>query len=97
MDDYVLTNLVSARLRETIGDTAGARRTVARVSIALPVSPTYRSSYLREQARLGLQAGDTVEASRALRRYLALRADPEPGLRAQRDSLRERLALLVGR
>jgi hypothetical protein len=32
-----------------------------------------------------------------LRRYLALRADPEPGLRAQRDSLRERLALLVGR
>jgi hypothetical protein len=34
---------------------------------------------------------------RALRRYVSLRAGAEPGLRAQVDSARVRLAGLVGR
>jgi hypothetical protein len=75
----------------------GAARAIGRVEVALPVSPTYRSSYLREQARIGLELGDTAGAVRALRRYVALRADAEPALRAGADSVRARLAGLVGR
>jgi hypothetical protein len=95
--DWPLTNLVTARLREATGDVAGAARAIGRVEVALPVSPTYRSSYLREQARIGLELGDTAGAVRALRRYVALRADAEPALRAGADSARARLAGLVGR
>jgi tetratricopeptide (TPR) repeat protein len=97
MDDWPITNLVTARLREATGDLPGAARTIGRVQVALPVSPTYRSSYLREQARIGLEVGDTAGAVRALRRYLALRANAEPVLRAGIDSARARLAGLVGR
>ena len=53
--------------------------------------------YLREQARLALQAGDTASAVRALRRYVALRADAEAGLRPELDRARGQLAALVGR
>jgi hypothetical protein len=67
------------------------------VEVALPVNPTYRSSYLREQARIGLEAGDTTGAVRALRRYVALRSNAEPVLHASVDSARARLAGLVGR
>ncbi|HET8835044.1 MAG TPA: hypothetical protein VFN08_09955, partial [Gemmatimonadales bacterium] len=95
--DWPLTNLVTARLREATGDVTGAARAIGRVEVALPVSPTYRSSYLREQARIGLELGDTAGAVRALRRYVALRADAEPALRAGADSARARLAGLVGR
>ena len=80
-----------------MGDPGGARRAVARLPIALPISPTFQSTYLREAARLGLQAGDTVAAVRALGRYVSLRGDPEPALRAQRDSARAPLSALVGR
>jgi hypothetical protein len=38
--------------------------------VALPVSPVFQSSYLREQGRLALATGDTAGAVRALRRYL---------------------------
>jgi hypothetical protein len=97
LQDWRGTNLVTARLREALGDSAGARRAAARLPVELPVSPLYQSSYLQAQAGLDLSAGDTAAAVRALRRYLALRADPEAGLRAQRDSARARLAELVGR
>ena len=39
LDDWTVTNLVTARLREAIGDTAGAARVIARVPVALPVQP----------------------------------------------------------
>ena len=97
MDDWPITNLVTARLREATGDLPGAARTIGRVQVALPVSPTYVSTYLREQARIGLEAGDTVGAVRALRRYVGLRRDAEPVLRVGIDSARARLAELVGR
>jgi tetratricopeptide (TPR) repeat protein len=97
MDDWAITNLVTAQLREATGDLPGAARAIGRVRVALPVSPTYQSSYLREQARIGLEVGDTARALRALRRYVALRANAEPVLRAGIDSARARLAGLVGR
>jgi tetratricopeptide (TPR) repeat protein len=95
--DWPVTNLVTARLREATGDLPGAARTIGRVQVALPVSPSYRSTYLREQARIGLEVGDTAGAVRALRRYVALRANAEPVLRAGIDSARAQLAGLVGR
>jgi hypothetical protein len=95
MDDYLVTNLVTARIREALGDLPGARRTIERVPVELPISPQYQSTYFREQARLELQAGDTASAIRALRRYVALRRDPEPALRAEVDSARAELGVLV--
>jgi tetratricopeptide (TPR) repeat protein len=97
MDDWLVTDLVTARLRETVGDLPGAVRAIGRVDVALPLSPTYQSTYLRQQARLWLMAGDTASAVRALHRYVALRTDAEPMLRAERDSARAQLAALVGR
>ena len=66
--DWPVTSLVTARLREATGDLPGARRAIAREWVALPLSPAYHSTYLREQARLALQAGDTTAAIQPLRR-----------------------------
>ena len=95
--DWPVTNLVTARLREATGDLPGARRAIARVPVTLPVSPEYTSTYLREQARLALQAADTAAAIQALHRYVALRADPEPSLRPEVDRQRALLAGFIGR
>jgi tetratricopeptide (TPR) repeat protein len=95
--DWPVTNLVTTRLREAGGDLPGAARTIGRVTVALPVSPTYRSTYVREQARIWLEVGDTAGAVRALRRYVALRATAAPALRPAADSARALLARLVGR
>jgi hypothetical protein len=94
--DWPVTNLVTARLREAIGDLPRARRAIGRIQVATPTSPTYGATYLREQARLALQAGDTASAVRALRRYIALRGGPEPALRAEVDTARSELAALLG-
>ncbi|HET6576973.1 MAG TPA: protein kinase [Gemmatimonadales bacterium] len=97
LDDWPLTNLVTARLREAIGDLPGAARAIGRVQVALPVSPVYWSTYLREGARIAGEVGDTAGAVRGWRRFLALRAHAEPALGAEVDSARARLAGLVGR
>ena len=97
MDDWPLTNLVAARLRESVGDLAGAARTIGRVRVALPVSPVYWSTYLREGARIAEAVGDTAAAVRCWRRFVALRQHAEPALHPEVDSARARLALLVGR
>jgi Protein kinase domain len=94
--DWAVTNLVTARLREAIGDLPGARRVIGRIQVATPTSPAYGATYLRQQGRLALQAGDTASAVRALRRYLALRSSPEPTLRAEVDTARSELAALLG-
>jgi len=95
--DYPVTNIVTARVREAAGDLTGARHAIGRVGIGLVVSPEFRSTYLREQGRLALAAGDTAAAVTALRRYVALRSDPEPSLRAETDSARALLASLLSR
>jgi serine/threonine-protein kinase len=97
MQDWTLTNLVTARLREAAGDLPGAARAIRRVHVALPSSPTYWSTYLLEGARIKVETGDTAEAVRDLRRFLVLRGGAEPGLKPKSDSARARLALLVSR
>jgi hypothetical protein len=69
---------------------------IGRIQVATPTSPAYGATYLRQQGRLALQAGDTASAVRALRRYLALRSSPEPTLRAEVDTARSELAALLG-
>ena len=95
--DWPVTSLVTARLREATGDLPGARRAIAREWVALPLSPAYHSTYLREQARLALQAGDTAAAIQPLRRYVALRSNPEPSLLREVGRARTLLAGLMGR
>jgi serine/threonine-protein kinase len=94
-DDY--SNLVIAPLRAAIGDLPGAARVIGRMGVALPISPVFGSTYLREGARIAEEMGDTAGAARALARYVALRSRAEPRLRPELDSARARLGALVGR
>jgi hypothetical protein len=52
------------------------------------------ATHLREEGRLAARLGDRAGAIRAYRHYLALRSDPEPRLRAARDSVRAELERL---
>jgi len=54
------------------------------------------STNLREEGRIATLIGDRGRAIRAYRHYLALRADPDPALRAERDRVRAELARLEG-
>lgn len=95
-DGANVMNLVVARLREGRGDPAGALRAVRRGAEWFMLWPAYRSTFLREEGRLAAITGDTVGAIKAYQDYLALRHDPEPSLRAQRDSVRMSLSRLLG-
>jgi tetratricopeptide (TPR) repeat protein len=86
-------NLVVARLLETQGDLPDALAAVRRRPYGF--GPRYLSTYLHEEGHLAALVGDTVGAIKAYRRYLALRFDPEPPLRAQRDSVSAEVARLV--
>ena len=90
----LLPNLILARLRESVGDPRGALSAVRRRIFGL--EPWFLSTYLREEGRLAVLTGDTTGAIRAYQHYLALRSDPEPALRAERDSVQSALARLVG-
>jgi hypothetical protein len=52
---------------------------------------------VRDEGPFALAAGDTTGAIRAFRRYLRMRADPEPALIPQRDSVVETLARIQRR
>ncbi|HET9464361.1 MAG TPA: protein kinase [Gemmatimonadales bacterium] len=86
-------NLVAAQLRATHGDLVGALAAIRRRGEPGD-QKILLSSFLREEGRLAALAADTVGAIRAYRHYLALRAQPEPRLIPQRDSVRAALAEL---
>jgi hypothetical protein len=77
--------LVLARLWATRGD---YRRALGAIRLReegiLSTASTFAS--LRAEGPLAEQAADTTGAIRAYRRFLRMRGDPEPELRAQRDS-----------
>ena len=54
------------------------------------------STTLRQEGRIAESIGDRDGAVRAYRRYLAFRADPDPSLVPQRDSVHASLAALLG-
>jgi tetratricopeptide (TPR) repeat protein len=87
----VAGNLVAARLHEQRGELAAALAAVRRRAFDIVDFPEY-VTYLREEGRLAALTGDRVGAARAYHRYLAIRIDPEPQLRAQVAQVRADLA-----
>ena len=86
-------NLILARLRERRGDVRGALAAVRRREMFL-TRPLYLSTFLREEGRLAALAGENEAAIDAYRRYLALRAEPEPALRSEVEYVRDELEKL---
>jgi hypothetical protein len=91
-----IANLVVARLRERNGNLPEALAAVRRRGGWFMLWPANLSTFLREEGRLAVLTGDTAGAIRAYQYFLALRHDPEPALRAERDSVRASLARLLG-
>ncbi|MEP6591771.1 MAG: serine/threonine-protein kinase [Gemmatimonadota bacterium] len=81
-------NFLVARLRAAQGDTRGALAAIRRR--AVDYFPSYLWSlpaFLRQEGRLAATVGDTAGAMRAYDQYLAMRANPDPLFRPQRDSV----------
>ena len=87
-----IINLVSARIHERRGDTDGALAALLRGRWFLP--PENLTTYLRDEGRLAMAAGDTARALHVWRQYLRLRAFPDPVLRRQTDSIRTRVSAI---
>jgi hypothetical protein len=85
-------SLALAHAYEVSGDEASALRVIRRGLWLFP--PRAVATHLREEGRLAARLGDRAGAIRAYRHYLALRSDPEPRLRAARDSVRAELERL---
>jgi len=89
-------NLALGRLFERLGDPArglaAVRRGGSNHAHTLIAAP-----YARAEGRLAALVADTTGATTAYRYYLRLRADPDPALVPQRDSVRAELARLERR
>ena len=86
-------NLVAARLHEQRGELSAALAAVRRRLFGLNPWPE-NVTYVREEGRLADLTGDRAGAARAYRRYLAIRIDPEPRLRAQVAQVRADMTAL---
>jgi serine/threonine-protein kinase len=95
---YWYYTLVVARLNVALGDPAAALHILRRrwVGVDGNVAIALLSPGMREEGRLAEMLGDTAGAIRAYRHYLSLRAEPEPALVPQRDSVRATLGALLG-
>ncbi|HET8624124.1 MAG TPA: serine/threonine-protein kinase [Gemmatimonadales bacterium] len=82
----VVGNLVAARLHSARGAPDAALQALRRRIYDFLWIPAY-VTYYREEGRLAALTGDRAGAVRAYQRYLRIRADPEPRLRPQRDSV----------
>jgi DNA-binding SARP family transcriptional activator/TolB-like protein len=78
-------NLELAHAYELSGNDSSALRVIRRGIWYYP--PRMLATHLREEGKLATRLGDRAGAIRAYEHYLALRSDPEPPLRAQRDSV----------
>jgi DNA-binding SARP family transcriptional activator/TolB-like protein len=84
-------NLVISRLWEKQGDKA---RALAAVRRRWRFQTVYLSTYLREEGRLAALQGDLPGAIRAYRHFLALRNDPDPHLREERNHIQREVERL---
>jgi eukaryotic-like serine/threonine-protein kinase len=85
-------NIVLARLWESLGEHQKAADVAARRTWT-PSSGYWATSFLLE-ARNAAASGQRDRAITAYRKYLQLRADPEPSLKAEVDRVRAELARL---
>jgi hypothetical protein len=84
-------NLAAARLYERLGETHAALFAIRRRDFFYGRAAFY-STYLRDEARLAEKAGDDAGASSALRKYVAMRGEPESILAHDAADAREALA-----
>jgi tetratricopeptide (TPR) repeat protein len=87
-------NLMVARLLAAEGEHARAAAAASRFRYGLGY-PHYMAAHLREGGRLAALAGDRERAVARLRRYLALRSDPEPAAAAEVAEVRAALDRLT--
>jgi serine/threonine-protein kinase len=85
--------LVSARLHEQRGELTAALSALRRRVRDLWNAAEW-VTYHREEGRIAALMGDKVAAAQSYRRYLAIRSDPEPRLRAQVEQVRADLRAL---
>jgi serine/threonine-protein kinase len=79
--------MIRALVLERMGENAEALAAVRARPLIDESGLAHLAGALRLEGRLALAAGDTACARRAWRHYLALRYDPDPGLRLARDSV----------
>ena len=86
-------NLIVARLWERLGDPQRAYAATLRWHSGPGLEP-FGATALRESARLAAEAGRTDEAIRLYRRYVRVRAAPEPSMLPDLAAARRELARL---
>jgi hypothetical protein len=87
--------LLVARLHERLGDFAAALAAVRRREESVGW-PRYLAAALRDEGRYAALAGAPPDARAAFRKYLLLRAAPDPELRSQVEEVRRAFAALPG-
>ena len=90
-DAVAYAPILVARLHARLGDGRAAYAAVRRRAY-LVGWPRYLAVALRDEGRYAAQEGDVDAARAAYERFLTLRADPDPELRAQTDEVRAALA-----
>ncbi|HUP88561.1 MAG TPA: hypothetical protein VM100_04400, partial [Longimicrobiales bacterium] len=80
-------NLLSARLLEMVGRDGEALAAARRMNYNTG-GDQYRSTFVRERARLAAKLGYADEAKKFYRQYLLLRSNPEQSLVGERDRIR---------
>ena len=91
---YAQHTIFGARVWEKLGDVPRALAMAGRYAVWATETVPYLALQLREQGRIASLAGDKKRATRTYQHYLGMRADPEPAVRAQVDSVRRELAKL---
>ena len=88
--------IYAARVWEKLGDLPRALAMVGRYAVWSSENVPYLGRQLREQGRIAALAGNKKRAVRSYQHYLALRADAEPVVRPQIDSVRQELTRAGG-
>jgi len=95
-DAGTYAHIVIAQLYERLGHPDQALAAIRR-RVYMAGWPRYLATARREEGRLALALGDRQRAMEVLGRYLALREDPEPGLRADVEAVRAEFLELARR
>lgn len=88
--------IFGARVWQKLGDLPRALAMSGRYAIWSSESVPYLALQLREQGRIAALAGDENRAARAYQHYLSMRANAEPSVAPQIDSVRRELAKATG-
>ena len=88
-------NLLLARMHEARGDVDRALAALRRRPHENTYGIVFLTTYLREEGRLAVLAGDIDGATDAYERYLTLRQNPDEAFRTERDIVSAELLRLI--